>query len=52
MPISAYVGTIIIKKCLMKKRFANKCKFSNRDINKIIFLLQKGFYLCEYMDDT
>ena len=47
MSISAYVGTIIIKKYLIKKWFANKCKLSNHDINEIIFLLQKGFYLCE-----
>ena len=29
-----------------------KCKYGhNHDINKIILLLQKGVYPCEYMDD-
>ena len=31
----------------LKKRF----KFSDNDFNKFIFLLRKGFYPCEYMDE-
>ena len=33
------------------KRFANMCKFSNKDINKFILLLRKGVYSYEYMDN-
>ena len=32
-----------------KEQFFNKYKFSNRDINKFILLLQKGVYPYEYM---
>ena len=35
----------------MKIRFFNAYKFSNDNINKSILLLQKGVYVCEYMDD-
>ena len=35
----------------LKNRFANMYKFSNHGINKFIFLLQKGIYPYEYMDD-
>ena len=35
----------------LKKRFKNIFKFSNNDINKFIFLLRKGVYPYEYMDD-
>ena len=35
----------------LKKRFFNTYKFSNHDNNKFIFLLQKGVYPYEYMDD-
>ena len=55
---------LIIHKCLscnkdysnkldekLKKRFKNTFNFSNNDINKFIFMLRKGIYPCEYMDD-
>ena len=32
------------------KRFANIYEFCNRDINKFILLLRKGFYAYKYMD--
>ena len=35
----------------LKKRFSKTYKFSNHDINKFFFLLQKGVYPYEYMDD-
>ena len=35
----------------IKKRFNNTFKFSNNDFNKSIFLLGKGVYPDEYMDD-
>ena len=35
----------------LKRRFANKYRFSNHDISKFILLLQKGVYPYEYMDD-
>ena len=35
----------------LKERFFNICKFSNCDNNKFIFLLRKGVYPYEYMDD-
>ena len=35
----------------LKKRFKNIFKFSNNDINKFIFLLRKGVYPYEYMDE-
>ena len=35
----------------LKERFFNTYKFSNHGINKFIFLLQKGVYPYEYMDD-
>ena len=35
----------------LKKRFNNTFKFSDNDINKSIFLLQKGAYPYEYMDE-
>ena len=34
-----------------KKKFENIFKFSNNNINKSIFLLRKGVYPHEYMDD-
>ena len=33
------------------KRFANTYRFCNKDLNKFIFLLRKGVYLYEYMDN-
>ena len=36
---------------ILKKWFANTCKFSNHDFNKLILLLRKGVYLNEYRDD-
>ena len=33
------------------KRFANTCKFCNKDLNKVILLLRKGVYPYEYMDN-
>ena len=33
------------------KRLANTYNFCNRDLNKFIFLLRKGVYLYEYMDN-
>ena len=35
----------------LNKRFANTYKFCNQDINKLILLLQKHVFPCEYMDD-
>ena len=35
----------------MKKRFKNTFKFSNNNVIKSIFLLRKGVYSYEYMDD-
>ena len=35
----------------LKKKSQNIFKFSNYDINKFIFLLRKGVYYYEYMDD-
>ena len=35
----------------LKKQFFNTHKFSNRDINKFILLLQEGVYPYEYMDE-
>ena len=35
----------------LKERFFNTYKFSHHDKNKFILLLEKGVYLCEYMDD-
>ena len=35
----------------IKKRFNNTFKFSNNDFNKSIFMLGKGVYPDEYMDD-
>ena len=35
----------------LKKRLKNTFKFSNNDINKFIFLLRKGVYYYEYMDN-
>ena len=35
----------------LKKRFKNIFQFSDNDINKFIFLLQKRVYPYEYMDD-
>ena len=35
----------------IKKRFNNTFKVSNNDFNKYIFLLEKGVYPYEYMDD-
>ena len=35
----------------LKKRFFNTYKCSNNDINKFIFLLRKGVYLYDYMDN-
>ena len=35
----------------MKKEFLNTYKYSNRDNNKFILLLQKGAYPYEYVDD-
>ena len=35
----------------LKKLFKNTFSFSNNDINKFIFLLRKGVYSYEYMDD-
>ena len=34
-----------------KKRFAITYKFSSNDISKIVWLLRKGIYPYEYMDD-
>ena len=36
----------------LKKRFKNTFEFSNNDINKFIFLLRKGVYPYEYMDES
>ena len=33
------------------KRFANTYQFCNKDLNKFIFLLRKGVYPYEYMDN-
>ena len=33
------------------ERFANIYEFCNRDLNKFILLLRKGFYPYEYMDN-
>ena len=38
------------KKKELIKRFANIYEFCNKDINKFILLLRKGFYPYEYMD--
>ena len=35
----------------LKKQFKNIFKFSNKNINKLILLLRKGVYPCEYMDE-
>ena len=35
----------------LKKRFVNKYKFCDHDINKFIKLSQKGVYPNEYIDD-
>ena len=35
----------------LKKGFKNTFKFSDNDINKLIFLLRKGVYPYEYMDE-
>ena len=35
----------------LRKQFFNIFKFSNRNINHFILLLQKGVYLYKYMDD-
>ena len=35
----------------LKERFFNTYKFSDHGNNKFVLLLQKGVYLCEYMDD-
>ena len=35
----------------LKERLLNAYKFCNHDNNKFIFLLGKGVYLYEYMDD-
>ena len=35
----------------LKKKFANKYKFANHDINKFIFLLRKAVYPYEYIDN-
>ena len=35
----------------LKKRFVTTSKFSNRDSNKFILLLQEGVYTNQYMDD-
>ena len=35
----------------LKKRFKNALKFSNNVINKFIFLLRKGVYPYEYMEE-
>ena len=35
----------------LKERFFDICKFSNRDNNTFIWLLQKCVYLYEYIDD-
>ena len=40
----------MIEKRLMKG-FANTNKHSNHDINQFVFLLRKGVYPYEYMDD-
>ena len=32
------------------KKFPNTYQFCNRDINKFVLLLRKGFYPYEYMD--
>ena len=34
-----------------KKRLKNTFKFFHNDINKFIFLLRKGVYPCEYLDE-
>ena len=36
---------------MLKEPFFNTCKFSNRDNNKFILLLQRGVCPYEYMDD-
>ena len=35
----------------LKKKFKNKFKFSNNDINKSVLLLRKGVYPYGYMDN-
>ena len=35
----------------LKKRFKNKIKFSDNDMNTFILLLRKGAYPYEFMDD-
>ena len=58
------IGDLIIYKCscfntnyqkkfdkILKKRLANTCKFSKHDINKLILLLWKGVYSCQYLND-
>ena len=35
----------------LKKRFKNKIKLSDNDMNKFILLLRKGAYPYEFMDD-
>ena len=35
----------------LKKRFKNKLKFSNDNINRFNLLLRKGVYLYEYMHE-
>ena len=35
----------------LKEHFLNTCKYSNHGNNKIILLLGKGVYPCEYIDD-
>ena len=36
---------------MLKEDFFHTYKFSNRNDNKSILMLQKGVYSCEYMDD-
>ena len=35
----------------LKKRFINRYKFFDHNNSNFILLLQKGVYLCEFMDD-
>ena len=51
--INAHLAIKIIQTKLMKikKEIQEHIKFSNKDINKFIFLLRKGTYPYECMDD-
>ena len=35
----------------LKKRFINRYRFFDHNNSNFILLLQKGVYLCEFMDD-